>query len=484
MAQPSMPCGTLDPKDCRPCTRKLTQAKGTAQERAVLLNKSCRTQPADLKFIAESRTPECRYSSWGSFEGKRCVLTLGMEDLRIYVAHYKPPLVYSLSRVSLHWGPSHLELRRTSWGASLLRSLCCCEPFTAIIKMRCSQVDDLREHLFPQREVRRISSGISLSLFPSEVLYVIAECLALPTIHEVMRGCSQLRITLRADSFWQDLYVKLFPPSVRLLVEEFVDLEGCAVLDKVAVATLRFCSVCHARRIAPGFCSCGARPIFNQFVHFDMRAAEKLRLGLHVLNMQLVVKGFDLQAACLCFSSRYHGNSLSTMLRQTATLGRMQLLVCESFSGHVFGVLFGFPLQRRSGRAYGKSDKVMLFSISPERDLRVFEAGDASHRDTVQSLPDALVIGTPSDAALALNWDLSTATCASTPLCHGSCLCGSEVNLRSVVTFADMKINTKVADRRISQLTASSGSEPESERAMARQLLQLSGHQDMRHYFG
>ena len=345
-------------------------------------------------------------------------------------------------------------------------------------------MEDVRNVLFPREEVVVAYVGVPLAIFPPEVLHVISEFLVLPTIHDIMRSCTQLRTTLRADSFWQHFYVKLFPASVRDQVEEFTDLGGCTVLDKVAVATLRFCSGCHARRLLPGFCSCGARPRFNKFVHFDMRAAEKLRLGLHCVSMHLLVKGFDLHNACLCFSSRYHGNSLASLLRQTAALGRMQLLVCESMSGEVFGAFFGFPLQRRSARAYGTRDKLMLFNIREDGNLRVFEASDCGYRETVQSLPDALVIGTSSETALSLNWDLSVASCDSTSLCYGSCLCASTVPLRSVATFSDKKTD-KVVDRRISHLTAATGgSDPEVQRNMARQLLQLSGHQDLRHYFG
>ena len=346
------------------------------------------------------------------------------------------------------------------------------------------QVEDVRNILFPQEEEVLVYIGVPLAMFPPEVLHVISEFLVLPTIHDIMRSCRQLRTTLRADSFWQHFYVKVFPAAVRDQVEEFADLGGCSVLDKVAVATLRFCNACHARRLVPGFCSCGARPRFNKFVHFDMRAAEKLRLGLHTLNLHLLVKGFDLQNACLCFSSRYHGNSLASLLRQTAGLGRMQLLACESLSGEVFGAFFGFPLQRRSARAYGAREKLMLFNIRLDGTLRVFEASDCVERETVQSLPDALVIGTSSEAALSLNWDLSVASCASTTLCCGSCLCASEAPLRSVATFSDKRTD-QVLDRRISHLTAATvGSDPEVQRNMARQLLQLSGHQDMRHYFG
>jgi len=161
----------------------------------------------------------------------------------------------------------------------------------------------------------------------------------------------------------------------------------------------------------------------------------------------------------------------------------MQLLACESLSGEVFGAFFGFPLKRRSSRAYGARDKLMLFSIRIDGTLRIFD-GDCGDRETVQSLPDALIIGTSSEAALSLNWDLSIASCASTNLCYGSCLCASRVPLRSVATFSDKRTD-KILDRRISHLTAAElGSDADVQRNMTRQLLQLSGHQDMRHYFG
>jgi len=456
--------------------------QGRAREVATASRERARAGP-DLQRIAEARTPGCSFSVSALWERRRCILTIGSEDLRVYVAYHKPPTVFPLSHLRLRWGSSHLELSRTNWTTKLLRHMCCCEPLTMVLKLKRSQVEDVRNVLFPQQDDAVIAFGVPLADFPSEVLHVLSEFLSLPTIHDIMRSCKQLRATLRADSFWQHFYVKLFPLVVRDKVEEFMDLGGCTVLDKVAVATLRFCNVCHARRPVPGFCSCGARHQFNKFVHFDMRAAEKLRLGLHSLSMHLHIKGFNLQSACLSFSSRYHGNSLASLLRQTAALGRMQLLACESLSGEVFGAFFGFPLKRRSSRAYGARDKLMLFSIRIDGTLRIFD-GDCGDRETVQSLPDALIIGTSSEAALSLNWDLSIASCASTNLCYGSCLCASRVPLRSVATFSDKRTD-KILDRRISHLTAAElGSDADVQRNMTRQLLQLSGHQDMRHYFG
>eukprot|EP00490_Sorites_sp_Unknown_P020796 CAMPEP_0114685610 /NCGR_PEP_ID=MMETSP0191-20121206/60667_1 /TAXON_ID=126664 /ORGANISM="Sorites sp." /LENGTH=55 /DNA_ID=CAMNT_0001970299 /DNA_START=40 /DNA_END=203 /DNA_ORIENTATION=- len=49
--------------------------------------------------------------------------------------------------------------------------------------------------------------------------------------------------------------------------------------------------------------------------------------------------------------------------------------------------------------------------------VRVFEGSEKF--PVVRSIPDALTIGTASEAALALNWDLSLATCEPSILCHG-----------------------------------------------------------------
>lgn len=340
-------------------------------------------------------------------------------------------------------------------------------------------MEDLWAFLFPEQNIDTSSSRVPLAVFPPEVLHVITEFLILPTIHDVMRCSIKLREMLTADAFWQHFYIKLFPVQVRNQVEEFDDIDGCSVFDRVAIANLRFCNVCHARRHLPGSCACGAKQRFNKFVHFDMRAAEKLRLGLHRLSIHFMIKGFDLQAAFLSFSSRYHGNSLASMLRQTAAYGRMHLLVCESFTGEVFGALLRFPLMRRSSKRYGSSDRLMLFSMSPdEHCLRVFEGSDKF--PVVRSIPDALSIGTASETALALNWDLSLATCEPSILCHGSRLSGSSA-LRSVVAFSDASSDN--TDRRISHLTSNWGTHPDVQRNVARQLLQLGGQQDLRHYF-
>ncbi|CAJ1328049.1 unnamed protein product, partial [Effrenium voratum] len=431
---------------------------------------------ADLLRIAEKRTPHCRFACWAVLRDRRCVVTLGSEDLRIFVADHKPPTVFPLARLTVRRGRRQLELRRRGWAAELLaRRVCCCEFGALVVTMRMDQVDDLCGILFPEPS-ELLRSRVPLAIFPSEVLHLIAESLVLPTIHELMRCSGKLREILTADNFWQHFYIKLFPQQVREQVEEFPDIDGCTVLDKVAIASLRFCNVCYTRRANPGFCVCGAKIRFNKFVHFDMRAAEKLRLGLHRLSTHFQIKGFDLQSACLCFSSRYHGNSLASMLRQTAAVGRTHLLVCESFAGDVFGALLSFPLQRRSSRLYGSCNRVFLFHLSPDKPFRIFEP--EGRFPVVRSLPDALAIGGASEVALSLNWDLSIAGCEPSVLCQGATLAAaSKVPLRSVLTFADA---SEGEDRRVSHLTADWGSHPEVQRNLARQLLQLSGQQDLR----
>lgn len=434
-------------------------------------------RPTCLRNVAERRTPGCRYSVWGTCDRRRCVVALGAEDLRVYVADHKPPIVFDLQRLKVRRGQRHLELSRTTWAQQVFQRLCCCQPFACTVTLRVDQVDDLCAFLFPESNIDTSSSRVPLAVFPPEVLHVITEFLILPTIHDVMRCSIKLREMLTSDAFWQHFYIKHVPPQVRRQVEEFEDIDGCSVFDRVAIAKLRFCHVCHARRHLPGICGCGAKQRFNKFVHFDMRAAEKLRLGLHRLGTHLMIKGFDLQSAFLCFSTRYHGTSLASMLRQTAAKGRMHLLVCESFTGEVFGALLRFPLKRRSSQLYGSCDRLMLFNMNKE-ELRTFEGGEKF--PVIRSIPDALSIGTSSEAALALNWDLSIATCEPSILCQGTRLCGS-CSLRSVVTFSDVCPDS--VDRRISHLKANWGSHPDVQRNVARQLLQLSGQQDLRHYF-
>ena len=58
-------------------------------------------QRPSLLHVAERRTPQCRYSTWGSFERRKCVVTLGSEDLRVYVADHKPPMVFDLERLKV-----------------------------------------------------------------------------------------------------------------------------------------------------------------------------------------------------------------------------------------------------------------------------------------------------------------------------------------------------------------------------------------------
>lgn len=475
------------------------------EERVERLSVKPRALRPSLLSVAQRRTPGCRFASWGTCERRRCVVTLGAEDLRVYVADHKPPTIFELKRLELRRGLRHLELSRSTWAQRLFRRLCCFEPFTCRVSLRLDQalrclktsqkalnflapchlskflslqVDDLCAFLFPQPEVD-LSTRVPLAVFPPEVLHMIAEFLILPTIHDLMRCSVKLREMLTSDAFWQHFYIKLFPLPVRNQVEEFEDIDGCSVFDRVAIANLRFCSVCHARRHLPGICDgCGARQKFNKFVHFDMRASEKLRLGLHKLATHFLIKGFDLQSAFLCFSTRYHGNSLASLLRQTAASGRMHLLVCESLAGEVFGALLRFPLKRRCSQLYGSGDRLMLFNMSRDHPLRTFEGNEKF--PVVRSIPDVLSIGTSSEAALALNWDLSMATCQPSILCQGTRLSGS-TSLRSVVSFSD--ISSDSTDRRISHLTTNWGTHPDVQRNVARQLLQLSGQQDLRHYF-
>lgn len=73
-----------------------------------------------------------------------------------------------------------------------------------------------------------------------------------------------------------------------------------------------------------------------------------------------MVKHPAFRSAFLCFSTRYHGTSLASMLRQTAAKGRMHLLVCESFTGEVFGALLRRRAERGELSAEEPSDGVPL----------------------------------------------------------------------------------------------------------------------------
>lgn len=92
-----------------------------------------------LLSVAQRRTPGCRFASWGTCERRRCVVTLGAEDLRVYVADHKPPTIFELKRLELRRGLRHLELSRSTWAQRLFRRLCCCEPFTCRVSLRLDQ---------------------------------------------------------------------------------------------------------------------------------------------------------------------------------------------------------------------------------------------------------------------------------------------------------------------------------------------------------
>ena len=113
--------------------------QGRAREVATASRERARAGP-DLQRIAEARTPGCSFSVSALWERRRCILTIGSEDLRVYVAYHKPPTVFPLSHLRLRWGSSHLELSRTNWTTKLLRHMCCCEPLTMVLKLKRSQV--------------------------------------------------------------------------------------------------------------------------------------------------------------------------------------------------------------------------------------------------------------------------------------------------------------------------------------------------------
>ena len=93
-----------------------------------------------LLSVAQRRTPGCRFASWATCERRRCVVTLGAEDLRVYVADHKPPTIYELKQLELTRGQRHLELSRSTYIQRLFRRLCCCEPFTCRVTLRLDQV--------------------------------------------------------------------------------------------------------------------------------------------------------------------------------------------------------------------------------------------------------------------------------------------------------------------------------------------------------
>lgn len=98
-----------------------------------------------LLNVAERRTPGCRFSTWGMWNRRRCVVTLGSEDLRVYIADHKPPTVFNLKRLHVRRGQRHLELSRSSWMTKVFQRLCCCEPLSCTITLRLDQVGKMGE---------------------------------------------------------------------------------------------------------------------------------------------------------------------------------------------------------------------------------------------------------------------------------------------------------------------------------------------------
>jgi len=98
-------------------------------------------RPQCLLRVAERRTPGCRFSTWGMCNRRRCVVTLGSEDLRVYIADHKPPTVFNLKRLQVaRRGQKYLELSRSNWMTNVFQRLCCCEPLTCTVTMRLDQV--------------------------------------------------------------------------------------------------------------------------------------------------------------------------------------------------------------------------------------------------------------------------------------------------------------------------------------------------------
>ncbi len=97
-------------------------------------------RPQCLLRVAERRTPGCRFSTWGMCNRRRCVVTLGSEDLRVYIADHKPPTVFNLKRLQVRRGHKYLELSRSNWMTNVFQRLCCCEPLTCTVTMRLDQV--------------------------------------------------------------------------------------------------------------------------------------------------------------------------------------------------------------------------------------------------------------------------------------------------------------------------------------------------------
>jgi len=455
----------------------------------------------NLRSIAISRTPHTQYTALGSSSGRRCVVTVGSEDLRIFVCAHKAPVVIPLqsldARTAAGGDGRRLELRRRGLIWTSMRYLCCCEPFTHVVCLcKGGDSDALSAALLPPKiKDPDVWNPVDLRPFrleelPTDVLYNVASFVSVPMVHESMRACSYLRAQLGGDAFWHRLYVSI-PERMRSQIDEFsAGTDGNSYADKVALAYLRFCQGCHSRRQCLGPCpQCGTVPLFDAFVHFDLRAFEKLRLRLGGLRPSLSAHNFDLQTARLRFSSKHHGSSLRSLLRQVSLGGPAHLLVCEGSGGEVFGAYLGFPLKRRSASAYGVTAKTFLFDLGSRKDpqLRVFP-GPTHDAAPAYSLADSFALCLEGEEpVLGLDASLRQATCNPSTWCHGASLAGTETPLASVAVFSMHEegdgVHDDTADRHVSYVLTF-GTDPEVERNVARLLLEVGSiRPDLRHYF-
>lgn len=325
------------------------------------------------------------------------------------------------------------------------------------------------------------TAGFPLLELTDVALHLIAAFVSVPMVHELMRVSTFLRARFQADSFWQLFYATYIPNCIHRQVDGFNEVSSFP--DKVAVAWLRFCHSCSARRLCVGPCSCGAVPRFNSIIRFDARSYEISRLRLWNLKAYLILEGLDLRNMHLRFSSRYHGSSLKQMLRRAASAGKAHLLVCEGRSGDVFGAFLGFPIRRCAHRGYGKGDRSFLFNLGSSScpQLRIYLDSDATV-GPARSLPEAFTLGLDGEVALGLDSDLQEATCHPSNWCRGASLASTATPLASVAVFSDSKSSHGDDARSVFRIQ-DLGEVSEVKQNVDAFLLDLSGSTNLRDYF-
>lgn len=447
----------------------------------------------NFRDIALSRTPGAHCAAWAVYEERSCVVVLGPDDLRIFQAVHRLPLV--LPWHSLRAARNGQKLTMALTRGTVSRTCCFCwMPAPYLLRVSADAGEAFWATLrdkgclaslapIPGPAAAARGDAASLLAVPGDALDVVSFFLPVPDIHEFSRACSILRKQLQNEDFWRKVYLTHAPAAARAQVEEFSDARdsSCLYRDRAALYFLRFCQSCYARRHRTGPCTCGALQPFNSLVRFDLGSVEKMRLRLSALEPYLTTHAFHLPQSSVRFSSRQHGSSLRQLLRRAAIAGRAHLLVCEGRDKTVFGAFMGFPLKRLSP-SYGSGASFLFVLGKPQHpEVRVFPSPDAD-ASLARSQAELFALGLNGESALGINDNLTEAFCEPSRWSNGEPLVSRRVALSSVTLLSDQSLAYE-KDKKIAHVS-DWGTDANVERNVAHFLLDLSAaQQSMRYHF-